>query len=209
MARIEYGVVVGNTYDKYGSSNPVVKWMVKNFLTAFDELVGQTSPQTIFEAGCGEGHLTSRLIRNTEGRIEALDISESVIEEAKERIEGIPGAENVNFYQGDFLEMEGVISPSDLVVCCEVLEHLEDPQLGLDLLAKTTKSHAILSVPREPLWRGLNMARLSYLSDFGNTPGHLNHWSKREFLEFVSSRFSVVDCRTPVPWTFVLCQPKI
>ena len=59
MAKIEDGVVVGNTYDKYGSDNPVVKWMVRNFLAAFDGLVAQTSPQTVLEAGCGEGHLTS------------------------------------------------------------------------------------------------------------------------------------------------------
>ena len=53
MAKIEDGVVVGNTYDKCGSDNPVVKWMVRNFLAAFDGLVAQTSPQTVLEAGCG------------------------------------------------------------------------------------------------------------------------------------------------------------
>ena len=36
-------------------------------------------------------------------------------------------------------------------------------------------------MPREPLWRGLNMARGAYLKDLGNTPGHVNHWSKRSF----------------------------
>ena len=37
----------------------------------------------------------------------------------------------------------------------------------------------LVSVPREPLWRGLNMARGAYMRDLGNTPGHVNHWSKR------------------------------
>ena len=40
--------------------------------------------------------------------------------------------------------------------------------------------------PREPLWRGLNIARGAYLKDLGNTPGHLNHWSKRGFVALLS-----------------------
>ena len=41
-------------------------------------------------------------------------------------------------------------------------------------------------MPREPLWRGLNMARGAYVKDLGNTPGHLNHWSRKAFVELLS-----------------------
>ena len=44
----------------------------------------------------------------------------------------------------------------------------------------------LVSVPREPLWRGLNLARGSYLRELGNTPGHLNHWSKRRFASLLA-----------------------
>ena len=64
----------------------------------------------------------------------------------------------------------------------------------------------ILSVPREPLWRALNLARLSYVGALGNTPGHLNHWSKREFLRFVGDGLEVVEARSPLPWTMALCR---
>ena len=40
-------------------------------------------------------------------------------------------------------------------------------------------AHLLVSVPREPLWRALNVARGAYLRELGNTPGHVNHWSKR------------------------------
>ena len=65
---------------------------------------------------------------------------------------------------------------------------------------------AIVSVPREPLWRALNLGRLKYLRDLGNTPGHLQHWSRRSFLSFLERRLEVVAVRSPVPWTMALCR---
>jgi hypothetical protein len=42
--------------------------------------------------------------------------------------------------------------------------------------------------------------------DLGNTPGHLNHWTRRGFVSFLESRFEVVSVRTPLPWTMALCH---
>jgi hypothetical protein len=97
---------------------------------------------------------------------------------------------------------------AELVVCCEVLEHLEDPVLALDVLAGLARPWLIASVPREPLWRALNVARLSYLRDLGNTPGHLNHWSKRGFVRFLENRIEVLEVRSPLPWTMALCRVR-
>ena len=95
---------------------------------------------------------------------------------------------------------------AELVVCCEVLEHLDDPKRALDVLARLARPWLIASVPREPLWRALNLARLSYVGALGNTPGHLTHWSKRGFERFLGERFEVVEVRTPLPWTMALCR---
>jgi hypothetical protein len=76
----------------------------------------------------------------------------------------------------------------------------------LDRLEALAAPWLIVSVPREPLWRGLNLARLSYVGALGNTPGHLNHWSKRGFLRFLESRVDVVETRNPLPWTMALCR---
>ena len=64
----------------------------------------------------------------------------------------------------------------------------------------------LVSVPREPLWRALNMARGAYLKDLGNTPGHLNHWSKRGFVQLLSRYGNVVEARSPFPWTMLLVR---
>jgi hypothetical protein len=92
------------------------------------------------------------------------------------------------------------------VLCCEVLEHLGDPEGAVDVLAGLARPWLIASVPREPLWRALNLARLSYIGDLGNTPGHLNHWSRRAFVRFLTRRFEVVQVLSPLPWTMALCR---
>jgi hypothetical protein len=95
---------------------------------------------------------------------------------------------------------------AELVICCEVLEHLDDPERALDVLAELARPWLIASVPREPLWRALNLLRLSYVRDLGNTPGHLNHWSERGFVRFLTRRFEVVEVVNPLPWTMALCR---
>jgi hypothetical protein len=103
-------------------------------------------------------------------------------------------------------ELEPDRDAAELVVCCEVLEHLDDPDGALEVLAGLARPWLIVSVPREPLWRALNLARLHYVRELGNTPGHLGHWSKRGFLRVVGRRVEVVEVRDPLPWTMVLCR---
>ncbi len=105
-------------------------------------------------------------------------------------------------------ELDPAVDAAELIVCCEVMEHLPDPQRALSVVASLASPWAIVSVPREPLWRALNMARLKYLGALGNTPGHLNHWSHRSFVRFLKARFEVVEVRSPPPWTMALCRTR-
>ncbi len=70
----------------------------------------------------------------------------------------------------------------ELVAATEVLEHVDGPEQALAEMARVASAWLLVSVPHEPLWRALNMARGAYLRDFGNTPGHVNHWTARAFL---------------------------
>ena len=80
---------------------------------------------------------------------------------------------------------------------------MPDPEHTVAEMARVASGHLLVSVPREPLWRGLNMARGAYLKDLGNTPGHLNHWSKRSFVALLSQHGEVVEARSPFPWTML------
>jgi len=199
------GVVVGNAYDKYASANPLVKWIMNGFETALDDLVAKASPKDIYEIGCGEGFWELRLLSQGK-QIRGSDFSSSVIEIARSNAskQGIdPGV----FHTKSIYDVDSEDDVADLVVCCEVLEHLENPELGLASLQKIVGRRLILSVPREPVWRILNVARGKYLSQLGNTPGHIQHWSSSEFINLVSQYFRLLEIKNPFPWTMLLCEP--
>jgi SAM-dependent methyltransferase len=193
----------GNVYDKYGTSNPVARRLMTGFLSDLDELVERSAAREAHEVGCGEGEISIRLARRGI-RVRGTDAFPQVVEEARRRA-AAAGVE-IGFEATPLEELDAEVDAAELVVCCEVLEHLEDPDRGLEMLARLARPWLIASVPREPLWRGLNLARLSYVGDLGNTPGHVSHWSKGGFERFLSSHFEVVELRSPLPWTMALCR---
>jgi 2-polyprenyl-3-methyl-5-hydroxy-6-metoxy-1,4-benzoquinol methylase len=202
----EGGVFIGNTFDKYSSRNPIVKWMMRGFHKALNDLVARAAPNSIHEVGCGEGYWVCKWSR--EGRaVRGSDFSSMVIDLARANAVA-QGLQEDIFKVGSIYELEPAKDAADLLVCCEVFEHLENPHLGFEALKRTMRNHLILSVPREPIWRILNMTRGRYLRDFGNTPGHLQHWSKNTFTRTVKDFFHVIEIRSPLPWTMLLCRPK-
>lgn len=202
----EDGIVIGNTFDKYGSNNPVVKWMMNGFERALSGLIAQARPASIHEIGCGEGYWVLRW--NEQGiAARGCDFSAAVIDIARENSQS-RGLPPTLFRPRSIYDLCAGDDSADLVVCCEVLEHLENPEAGLKALQGVVERYLIISVPREPLWCALNLARGKYLSRWGNTPGHLQHWSEKGFIELVSRYFEVVEVRRPLPWTMLLCRPR-
>jgi 2-polyprenyl-3-methyl-5-hydroxy-6-metoxy-1,4-benzoquinol methylase len=193
----------GNVYDKYGTSNPVARRLMAGFMAQLDDLVDRTGAKDAHEVGCGEGELSIRLARRGI-RMRGTDAFPQVLEEARRRASSA-GVE-IDFEATPAERLDPARHSAELILCCEVLEHLEDPERALDVLAELANPWLIASVPREPLWRALNLARLSYVGELGNTPGHLNHWSKRDFVRFLTRRFEVVEVRSPTPWSMVLCR---
>lgn len=196
----------GNYYDKYNTRNPIARKLMKGFLRSFVELVEAVSPMgEALEVGCGEGELSMRLA-SAGWSVRGCDIAEDAVKEARRR--AVAAGHAISFQTLDLLEARGAYEPSDLVVCCEVLEHLEDPAAALEILQGLSRRYVLVSVPREPVWRVLNMMRGRYWRDLGNTPGHIQHWSRDEFLSLLEQRFEIVAVRTPLPWTLALCRVK-
>ncbi len=199
----EEGVITGNTYDKYGSSNPLVRRMMAGFERSLDELLERAEPSSLLDVGCGEGVLVHQWAqRLKECRVVGIDLQEASIQagwserQAPNLEYRVMRAENLPFADSEF----------DLACAIEVLEHVPDPRHTLAEMARCAQRHLLVSVPREPLWRGLNMARGAYWSELGNTPGHLNHWSRRSFVALLGNYGEVAEVRSPFPWTMLLVR---
>ena len=194
-------VVAGNVYDKYGSRNPVARRLMDGFLGAMRELYDARPDETVVEIGCGEGELLSRLgaWRPARRRF-GFDVRREILEQARRH----PGI-TVALQSAEALALAD--RSADVVIASEVLEHLQDPEAALREIARVARRRVILSVPREPIWRMLNIARLHYLAELGNTPGHVQHFSTHTFVDLVSRRLRVVAVRTPLPWTIVAAEP--
>ncbi len=200
----EDGIVTGNTYDKYGSSNPLVKWMMAGFEGALDELFTRADPRSLLDVGCGEGVLVHKWAQRLgeDRRVVGIDLEEESIQAgwsqrgAANLEYRVMQAENLPFAENEF----------DLATAIEVLEHVPDPEHTVGEMARCAERHLLVSVPREPVWRAVNMARGAYWSALGNTPGHLNHWSKRAFVELLSRHGDVIGVRSPFPWTMLLVR---
>jgi len=208
-------VPTGNTFDKYGSSNPVVKRLMGGFHSTLDELWAKAAPSSVLDVGCGEGVLTfdwaTRLgdtqvgadaPRGTGGRIVGIDLEDPKLRAEWEKRE----RPNLEFRAEEATRLSFSDDEFDLASAIEVLEHVPEPEATLAEMARVARSHLLVSVPREPLWRGLNMARGAYWRDLGNTPGHVNHWSKRGFASLLSRYGTVEEARSPFPWTMLLVR---
>jgi 2-polyprenyl-3-methyl-5-hydroxy-6-metoxy-1,4-benzoquinol methylase len=113
---------------------------------------------------------------------------------------------NLSFVVGQGDRLPFAAGEFDLVAAIETLEHISTPEQTLSEMRRVARSHLLVSVPREPLWRALNLARGAYVGDLGNTPGHVNHWSKRGFARLLSDYGEVVELRSPFPWTMALVR---
>ena len=196
-------VPTGNTFDKYGSTNPVVRRLMAGFHRALDDLWEQARPRSVLDVGCGEGVLTNLWAeRLGEGRVVGIDLDDEKLR-AEWATRERPNLElrceeatSLSFAKGEF----------DLAAAIEVLEHVPDAEATVAEMARVAERYLLVSVPREPMWRGLNMARGAYWRSLGNTPGHVNHWSKRSFESMLSRHGTVEEARSPFPWTMLLVR---
>ena len=153
--------------------------------------------------GCGEGVLTLEWARRLgDRRVVGIDL-----DDPKLRAEWAARSRpNLEFRAEEATRLSFADDEFDLAAAIEVLEHVPEPEATLAEMARVAGRDLLVSVPREPLWRALNLARGAYVRDLGNTPGHVNHWSKRAFISLLSRYGRVEEVRSPFPWTMLLVR---
>jgi SAM-dependent methyltransferase len=197
------GIIVGNIFNKHKSRNPVARFLFGNFVRSAHELIELIPAATILEVGCGEGYMTQVISRWKPGaKVCGVDLVPQVFDphvRAALRIRfSVQSAYDLAFASGTF----------DLVAGFEVLEHLATPRQALEEIRRVSRDYILLSVPHEPVWRMLNLARMAYVRDLGNTPGHINHWTTDGFVSLIAEYFKIQRVLSPLPWTIVLARKR-
>jgi len=195
------GVVIGNHTNKYSAKNPAIRYLTNRWVDVLRRVIdevagGPTPPKSPLEVGAGEG-VISRLLHDRFGRCVGLDLPDAGL---RAEWRARPGP---HYVHADAEQLPFADSQFDFVVCVEVLEHVQDPSRALTEIARVGSGDVLLSVPREPIFRGGNLLTGRYVKALGNTPGHVNHWSTPTFVSFVSHVATVRRVFKPLPWTVV------
>jgi 2-polyprenyl-3-methyl-5-hydroxy-6-metoxy-1,4-benzoquinol methylase len=188
---------------KYESSNPVQRWLIARFQRRLVGLIEPLGARTVLDAGCGEGYLARALLDALPGlALTGADLSPRAVEAARRR------CPEARFEQRSLDDLAAARERYDLVVCSEVLEHLDSPRAALGTLAALTAGHALLTVPWEPWFQLANLARGKYLRTLGNHPEHIQHYGLRGFVAEVGASFEPLAAGVCFPWIWCLARPR-
>jgi len=188
---------------KYNDEGTIATYLVNSYFKSVKKLLKKIdSVNSAHEIGIGEGISTKRL-KEMVPNISGSEFVEKLAKKAQ------INNSDLKIFQESAYELKYEENSVDLVFLLEVLEHLDYPELALQEIKRISKSYLIIGVPNEPLWRFLNLCRFKYVKDFGNTPGHLNHWSKKTLIKLVEKEYGkVIDAESPIPWTILLAKKE-
>jgi 2-polyprenyl-3-methyl-5-hydroxy-6-metoxy-1,4-benzoquinol methylase len=196
---------IGNATEKYAAGNPVTRRLLDRFLRELDRQLRQLAPATILDVGCGEGIVSERFARLLpQTRILGIDADTATLQDEWQRRR----LDNLSFETGSAYELQLEDNSFELVCAVEVLEHLERPRDALAEMARVSSRALLVSVPREPHWRISHFLAGRDVAQLGNTPGHINHWSKAGFGRLVADYGDVTELRSPFPWTVAVAKTR-
>jgi len=189
-------------FEKHTTKNPVGKLFLNNFLNSVVKTTRPLNIETVLDVGCGEGFTLARLKKEKIGEsFEGIEYDESAIALGKRLYPSL------TIKQGDIYKLPYKSNSFDLVVCTEVLEHLENPKKAYRELIRASKKYILLSVPNEPFFTWQRIARFQNILHLGAHPEHIQHWTASSFTKFVHVRgLKLITRKFPIPWTMVVVK---
>jgi len=189
-----------DNYKKYTKRNPFRKLILGGFHAKVEMIIGNLGVSSVLDAGCGEGFTLSRLqARMPTKRFEGLEYSESAISLAKTI------HSDIAITRGDVYAMPYVDDAFDLVLCFEVLEHLDNPARALRELKRVARRYCLITVPNEPYFQMIHLLAGKNIRRWGNDRGHVQHWSMNGIRKLMETEFEVLEVRiAALFWTVVL-----
>lgn len=178
----------------------MVRRLIDGFFARLRDTVAPLEATSALDAGCGEGETIARLWDVLPQRVAAVDILEDSVAFTQRRFPSVDASvasvHELPFDDGSF----------DLVLCLEVLEHLERPDAALAELARVGSADVVVSVPYEPYFRIGSLLRGKHVRRLGNHPEHVNQWNRRTLGAFLRSHLDVRDVGVAFPWLIAHCR---
>ena len=105
------------------------------------------SPQSkILDVGCGPGSITIGLARwAANGSVTGIDVGEEVLQTAQQAVDEA-GISNISLEQASVYELPYADSSFDLTYAHQVLQHLADPVLAIQEMARVTRTGGHVAV---------------------------------------------------------------
>lgn len=190
---------------KYRTENRLQRALIRRFVRALHALFIEANPvSSVLEIGVGEGFLSGYLSEKfPDKRFTGVDLSTHDLGKLREKFPRVAAHEG-SAYELGFLEP----GAHELIVCCEVLEHLDEPERALDEMARLAPRRLLLSVPHEPFFKLSNLLRGKNVARLGNDEEHVNHWGTSSFRALLETRFDVLHLQTSYPWVIALAAPR-
>ena len=153
-------------------------------LARYSWIASQAKGRRVLDAGCGTAYGTAVLAEADAAEVTGVDRARAVLDAARPRL---PAA--VRLETADLEELPFDDGSFDLVVCFEVLEHLENPEVGLDELTRVLSEGGLLAVSSPN--RGVYPP--------GN-PHHIREYTASELGDSLARRFTNVRLLRQHAW---------
>lgn len=166
----------------YSSKNILVSYIHNKRLDTIVNLIPKKAGLKILDAGCGEGQLLERISKSFERKglsveLFGSDITNVALNNAKKR-------SNSKFFLEDLEKLHYLDESFDIIICTEVIEHVQNYKKVINELKRVLKSGGILiiSFPNEQLW---NISRFFLGRKPIKVPDHVNSFSPRDIINEV------------------------
>jgi 2-polyprenyl-3-methyl-5-hydroxy-6-metoxy-1,4-benzoquinol methylase len=190
---------------KYRAKNPIKRALIRRFVERVSQLFSEgPAPESVLEIGIGEGFLSGHLSSlHPKTKFSGVDIQEQDLARLRAKFP------HIDARAGNIYDLSALPGGYDLVICAEVLEHLDEPERALDQIVALRPARVILTVPHEPWFMLSNLAMGKNITRLGNDIEHCNHFTVASFRRLLSTRFDLNRVTTSYPWILASGQPRV
>ncbi len=173
---IHPGYVHRNRAEYFDDTENSDEWQREVYEVARD-LMRERGWRTVNDVGCGSGFKLVHILGEFETT--GIDLPETIARVRRRYPDRC-------WLEGSFDALD--VPAADLVICSDVIEHVEDPDALMQFLARCTRDYAIISTPDRDLVYGWRNGHR-----FGppENPCHLREWNMREFADYVRRFFKI------------------